>query len=152
MSRPPAVRIDDLAAPRFPEEMRPMLDGMAAMAEQVSFESEALMQLAVDQTGLTDFGDPGFRERLDVLATAMRTEGRHGPLGKLTVGGMLVQCLRNRLLVEDLIKRHPEIERIQIARPIIVCGLPRTGTTHLHNLIAADPALRSLPYWESLEP
>jgi hypothetical protein len=36
--------------------------------------------------------------------------------------------------------------------PIIICELPRTGTTHLHNLISADPALRSLPYWESLEP
>ena len=39
-----------------------------------------------------------------------------------------------------------------IDRPIIICGLPRTGTTHLHNLIAADPAIRYLPYWESLEP
>jgi hypothetical protein len=36
--------------------------------------------------------------------------------------------------------------------PIVICGLPRTGTTHLHNLLSADPALRSLPYWESLEP
>jgi len=36
--------------------------------------------------------------------------------------------------------------------PIIICGLPRTGTTHLHNLMSADPDLRSLPYWESLEP
>ena len=39
-----------------------------------------------------------------------------------------------------------------IPRPIVICGLPRTGTTHLHNLLSADPALRSLPYWESLEP
>ena len=30
--------------------------------------------------------------------------------------------------------------------------MPRTGTTHLHNLISQDPSLRSLPYWESLEP
>ncbi len=41
---------------------------------------------------------------------------------------------------------------MRIERPIIICGLPRTGTTHLHNLIAADPAIRYLPYWESLEP
>ena len=41
---------------------------------------------------------------------------------------------------------------MRIERPIIICGLPRTGTTHLHNLISADPAMRSLPYWESLEP
>src|SRR5437879_10513127 len=39
-----------------------------------------------------------------------------------------------------------------IERPIIIAGLPRTGTTHLHNLMSSDPGLRSLPYWESLEP
>jgi hypothetical protein len=54
--------------------------------------------------------------------------------------------------LEALIAAHPEIESIAIERPIIICGLPRSGTTHLHNLIAADPAIRSLPYWESLEP
>ena len=64
----------------------------------------------------------------------------------------LLQFLKNRLLVQDLLTRHPEIHDVQIERPIIICGLPRTGTTHLHNLISADPALRSLPYWESLEP
>ena len=152
MSRPAAVRIDDLAEPQFPEEMRPMLDGMAAMAEQITFESDALMKMASEQTGLDDFGDSGFVERLDVLTNALRTEARLGPIGALTNGGMLVQCLRNRLLIEDLVRRHPDIEEVEIARPIIVCGLPRTGTTHLHNLMAADPGLRSLPYWESLEP
>src|SRR5262249_30440199 len=44
------------------------------------------------------------------------------------------------------------IHDVPIAQPIILCGLPRTGTTHLHNLLAVDPALRALPYWESLEP
>jgi len=54
--------------------------------------------------------------------------------------------------LEDLYLRHPEIEDIQIEKPIIVCGMPRTGTTHLLNLMAADPNLRHMPYWESLEP
>ena len=60
--------------------------------------------------------------------------------------------LVNRLRLQALLTAHPEIEDIPIERPIIICGLPRTGTTHLHNLLAADPALRHLPYWESLEP
>ena len=63
-----------------------------------------------------------------------------------------MQLLKNRLLVTDLLARHPEIHDIGIERPIIIAGLPRTGTTHLHNLLSADPNLRSLPYWESLEP
>ena len=64
----------------------------------------------------------------------------------------LTGLLKNRLLIEDLLRRHPEILEERIVAPIIICGLPRTGTTHLHNLMSADPALRSLPYWESLEP
>jgi hypothetical protein len=64
----------------------------------------------------------------------------------------LLGLLKNRLLIEDLLRRHPEILEQHIAAPIVICGLPRTGTTHLHNLMSADPALRSLPYWESLEP
>jgi hypothetical protein len=64
----------------------------------------------------------------------------------------LVQLLKTRLLIEDLLRRNPEIREVRIERPIVIAGLPRTGTTHLHNLISADPALRSLPYWESLEP
>jgi hypothetical protein len=55
-------------------------------------------------------------------------------------------------VVEELLARHPEILDEVIAAPIVICGLPRTGTTHLHNLISADPAIRSLSYWESLEP
>src|SRR5262249_61288493 len=57
-----------------------------------------------------------------------------------------------RVPIEALSRRPPEIGREPIERPIIIAGLPRTGTTHLHNLISQDPSLRSLPYWESLEP
>ena len=56
------------------------------------------------------------------------------------------------MLLADLLARHPEIHDIEIKAPIVIAGLPRTGTTHLHNLIACDPALRSLPYWESNQP
>jgi hypothetical protein len=58
----------------------------------------------------------------------------------------------SRLRIHDLLERHPEIHEIEIQRPIIVVGLPRSGTTHLVNLIAADPRLRSMPMWESQEP
>ena len=74
------------------------------------------------------------------------------PSGVVSWYSQLLQFLKNRLLIADLLARHPEIHEIRIDRPIIICGLPRTGTTHLHNLMAADPGLRSLPYWESLEP
>jgi hypothetical protein len=64
----------------------------------------------------------------------------------------LTELLRNRLMVNEVLRRHPEIDELEVRAPIIICGLPRTGTTHLHNLLSADPALRSLPYWESVQP
>ena len=79
-------------------------------------------------------------------------EGDLSASGVVSWYSQLLQFLKNRLLIQDLLTRHPEIHEITIERPIIICGLPRTGTTHLHNLIGADPGLRSLPYWESLEP
>ena len=151
-SRPAPVRIDDLADPRFPPDVEAMRAGMAAMAADISLEPDALLAAAAAETGLDDFGTDDFRERLDVLSSALRTEAGLGGPGLVSAYAQLVALLKNRLLVEDLLRRHPEIHDERIERPIIICGLPRTGTTHLHNLIAADPALRSLPYWESLEP
>jgi len=74
------------------------------------------------------------------------------PAGQVVFYLQLVQLLKNRLLLTDLLTRHPEVLEIELEPPIIIAGLPRTGTTHLHNLLASDPGLRSLPYWESLEP
>ncbi len=122
------------------------------MAPSCPLEPEALAAAAVEQTGLADFGDGAFWARLDILCTALYSEADLSPCGIVSWYSQLVQLLKNRLLVQDLLRRHPEIHDVRIERPIIICGLPRTGTTHLHNLISADPTLRSLPYWESLEP
>jgi hypothetical protein len=151
-ARPAPVRIDDLADPKFPPETAEILSAMAAMADGVHLEPDALMKDAAAKTGRSDFGDDRFREPLDLLCTAFRTEAGLSRPGLVSNHALFVQLLSNRLLIEDLLRRHPEIHDVRIEAPIIVCGLPRTGTTHLHNLMAADPALRSLPYWESLEP
>ena len=74
------------------------------------------------------------------------------PLGRLAIHQRTTRLLTARLLVEDLVRRRPEILEIELTAPIIVIGLPRSGTTHLVNLIATDTRLRALPYWESLEP
>jgi hypothetical protein len=66
--------------------------------------------------------------------------------------GQLLQLLKNRLLLTDLLHRHPEIDDIELQPPVVIAGLPRTGTTHLHNLLAEPPTFRTMPYWESVEP
>ena len=129
-----------------------MLAAIEPMAEQVDLRPAALMDLARAETGLSDFGSDDFVERLDVYCTSLRDEAGLSRLGTFNNAQQIVKSLRNRLLVEDLVRRHPEVLEVEIRAPIIICGLPRTGTTHLHNLISSDPALRSLVYWESLEP
>jgi Sulfotransferase family len=150
--RPAPVRIDDLAAPCYSVEVRAILDFMEEAGSQLTLEPAELMALARAETGLDNFGPKDFVERLAVLCRAMSEEGGFNRAGILQQHVLLVGLLKNRLLIEDLVRRHPEILEERISAPIIICGLPRTGTTHLHNLMSADPGLRSLPYWESLEP
>jgi hypothetical protein len=152
VERPKPIKFTDLADPVFPEAAQPMREALAGYGSILQLTSEALLATATERTGLDGWGDDSFRERLDVLTASLREEAGLSDVGVAVVFEQLVGNLVNRLRLEALIAEHPEIEDIEIERPIIICGLPRTGTTHLHNLIAADPNLRYLPYWESLEP
>ncbi|EUA13466.1 sulfotransferase family protein [Mycobacterium kansasii 662] len=147
-----AVRLDDLAEPRFSAEAQQIRDMMATMAPQCPLDADALHARASADTGLHDFGDDDYRERLDVFLAALRDiDGLHPP-GVVNFYGQLLQLLKNRLLLADLLTRHPEIDDIELRPPVFIAGLPRTGTTHLHNMLAAAPTFRTMPYWESVEP
>jgi hypothetical protein len=147
-----AVRLDDLASPRFSAEAQQILDMMATMAPSCPLDADALHAQAAADTGLRDFGPDDYRERLDVYLAALRDiDGLHAA-GTVNFYGQLLQLLKNRLLLTDLLSRHPEIEDIELQPPVVIAGLPRTGTTHLHNLLAAPPTFRTMPYWESNEP
>ena len=148
--RPAPVRIDDLSEPRFTDEVRTILDFMDEAGSQLALEPMALMGAAASETGLDDFGAADFGERLDGLCRAMREEGGFNEAGVMQQHAFLTGLLKNRLLIEDVLQRHPEILEEKIVAPIVICGLPRTGTTHLPSHVA-DPALHSL-HWESLEP
>jgi hypothetical protein len=149
---PDLVELDDLAEPRFSPEAQQIRDMMAALAADCPLDADALHARAIADTGLDDFGPDDYRERLDVYLAALHDiDDMHGP-GVVNFFGQLSQWLKNRLLLTDLLKRHPEIRDIELLPPVVIAGLPRTGTTHLHNLLAAAPTFRTLPYWESFEP
>jgi hypothetical protein len=152
VGRPPPIALEDLARPEFTDEARAILDLMSEAGAAASLDPDLLMAAASAETGLEDFGPEDFVGRLDVLCRSLRDEARLNDAGVLAQAMLVTGLLRNRLLLEDLLIRHPEILHERIEKPIVICGLPRTGTTHLHNLMSADPALRSLPYWESVEP
>jgi len=148
--RAPDIRIDDLADPQLTDLQQTVKD--AAEKIPVEFSEEAILAAAREQTGLDDFGADDFRERLGVWLQALREDEGMAGVGRVANHRDIVRYAANRLRLEDLVRRHPEILEVEIRRPIIVAGLPRSGTTHLLNLIAADTRLRSLPYWESREP
>jgi hypothetical protein len=149
---PATVRIDDLGDPRLPDPVVGLRESMRDTADALVFRLDALEENAADAAGLDDFGDDLYREPYTVLLHALDREAGLGPLGRLSSWNQVRQFLINRLLVVDYLKRHPAAAEIEIVAPIVICGLPRTGTTHLHNLMSADANLRSLPWWESLEP
>jgi hypothetical protein len=144
------IRIDDLRAPVLSDVQR------AAHAygekQRVELTPAAVLAAAEQRTGLSDFGPDDFRERLALQLEEVDQDGERTGLGRLVAWNDAVRAASNRLRIHDLLARHPEIADVEIRRPIVVVGLPRSGTTHLVNLIAADERLRSMPLWEGQEP
>jgi hypothetical protein len=107
--RPPPVRIDDLAEPKFSDEARTILDFMNDAGSRLTLDPVALMDAAIAETGLDDFGPEDFTSRLELICRAMHEEGGFNHAGILQQHTFLLGLLKNRLLIEDLVARHPEI-------------------------------------------
>src|SRR5262245_60481332 len=94
----------------------------------------ALLDKARAATGLDNFGDDGFREGLERLVDAADREARLNQAGRASLDGQCVLLLMHRLQIEDWYSRHPEIDQQAIVAPLVVLGLPRTGSSALHCL------------------
>ena len=115
-------------------------------------DEKTLLDKACAQTGLDDFGDDSFRGALQVLLRAYETEAELSFVGRICVHEDSLRLLKNRLrLVADR-RRHPAIAAEVIRRPLFITGLPRSGTTFLHALLAQDPAHRAPQVWEVMHP
>lgn len=104
-----------------------------------------------EAVGLDDYGDPSFRDGLEQLAAAVDAEADLSDLGRAVFEATVTGALTNRLKVVDWVNRHPEIAQQPITGPLFIVGQPRTGTTALSHLLAADPANRSLLQWEGTD-
>ena len=144
------IRIADLANPVLSDNQRMALDYGDSL--QLEFTESAVLGQAAATAGVDDFGEDDFRERLGLLLNEWDNDAQLTGIGRLTLHNKLVQHATSRLLIQDTLRKHPEIHEVEIREPVIVAGLPRSGTTHLLNLMAADTRFRSLPLWESYEP
>ena len=113
---------------------------------------DRLQQKAIKQSGLSDFGDPRYEEGLRVLVQSAEEDANLHTLGRLIYKNMIIDKLVNRLKWVDAQKSKPEWFTEPIIPPLIVTGLPRSGTTLLHRLLALDPSHRAIPAWEMTHP
>ena len=113
---------------------------------------EAFLRQAQVATGLSDFGEPSFEEGLWRLIEALNSEARLTPQGDSFLASRILHHLKQRLQIEDVYRRHPEIETQVIRAPLIGASLPRTGSSALSCLLARDSRFQSLSAQASQSP
>ena len=127
--------------------------GRSLGLKPASLDQSELLAAARKATGLDDFGDyPETFEQLSVLLDATEKEAKLTPCGRLLARTNILRILKHRLLLEDLLQRHPEILERELGDPVVIVGLARSGTTRLHRLLAADERFLHLKSWESVNP
>jgi hypothetical protein len=112
------------------------------------FTSEELLQTARTRTGLADVGGDTYRLGLDRLVDGLEHEAALNDLGAAIAPEILTTYLTNRLEIMDWHRRHPDMGRAEVAAPVVMIGMGRTGTTILHDLLGQDPANRVPLTWE----
>ena len=120
----------------------------AAMPKTV----DGVMAAAQQMAGLEDFGDLNFLDSLGRLLKAFQTEADLSELGEQLAYGGVINNLVNRLRYVRDLKAHPEILEEKIERPIVILGLPRTGTTKLQRVLSASPQALAMEYWRMMNP
>ncbi len=148
------IRIRDLGNPNYSEAGAAAIKAIDEMLFEFSLDSiVAAARAECDVPFFTDqVEDDGTLDRLDEYLKAVEKDQLQSRLGRFQTTQYAKRHLIQRSRLEALYTEHPEIDEIEIKQPLIIAGLPRSGTTHLINLIGADQRLRSLRYWESLEP
>ena len=122
------------------------------MSDDATFDVDALHADALAGAGgASDFGDPVYREPLGVLVESLAVAPLND-LGRMILRGGLVRSLVNRLRTNDHFARFPDIAHEEVAAPIVVVGMMRSGTTLAQRLLAADPRHHCVLGWEAGEP
>jgi len=118
----------------------------------VPLDPESLIRTATANTGLSDFGADDWRVPFEALLDAYDREANLTLMGRIMTRSDLLMFLEGRLRLEDLYKRHPEIEEERIEAPIWILGQGRSGTSILQKLMAMDPGCRTLNTYDALFP
>jgi hypothetical protein len=119
---------------------------------RATLDPATLMAAAEAETGLREWGDRGFVEPFARWVTALADEGRLHGTGVELIRLNTLRILANRLRVERDLAAHPEVLDEDVDDPIVITGLPRTGTTKLHQMLARHHGVRGIRTWQLLNP
>jgi hypothetical protein len=130
-----------------------VFQGNTRIDESVAEYSVAVaLSGAEREAGLSDFDDSSFEEPLARLIEAGLRELRFTEIGLQNFKATIQRFLVNRLRLQRDLARHPEILDEDVSDPVVILGMPRTGTTKLQRLLSADPRNHKLALWKLLNP
>ena len=118
----------------------------------VPLDENSLLDSAMHNTGLSDFGDDDWREPFRVLIKSLEEEAELHLMGRLWARSAILILLESRLWIEETYKCHPEINDEKITQPIFIVGQSRTGTSFLLNVLASNPDNGAIMQWEATFP
>src|SRR5262245_18930776 len=150
MSETRVLRVEGMREDTRSPDERAALE--AAEAQALDMSVGRVLDAARADTGLDDFGDPEFTARLGALLGEVEADDNVWRANKAIFVGQCVQAASNRLLLRRYWDEHPDALAQPIDRPVIVIALPRSGSTHLENLVGADRRLRHLPVYLAGQP
>ena len=150
-------KVRELSAPQQPAKVIRLINAIGGRLERINFakpelHADQLINHAQKKTGMNDWGDKSFRPGLEHLTAALNKQAHLSQVGRITAYYNLLDHLCVRLRLNNYRAARPEVADQQIKRPVFILGLPRTGTTILHELIAQDPFFRSPASWEVARP
>ena len=118
----------------------------------MKINANEIIDQAKSETGLSDLGEPLFLEGLNRLIDSINNEANLNEIGIQAQPIRIQGLLSNRLRFEEDLKKFPEILDQEIIAPIVIVGLPRTGSTMTHRLLASDPNHTAMLWWEGRYP
>lgn len=114
--------------------------------------TDDVFKLAAQRTGLTEIDSDSWRDGLAIMLDELNSSPAFTPYGRERVLTDATDALGRRMQVHAYIQEHPEVLDAPVERPLIVLGMPRTGTTVISYLLDQDPARRSLLHWQCVHP
>lgn len=144
------ITVDDLAAPEISERGLEILAERAAIP--IEFSLEGVLQFAEDASDVPIHWDDEFFRNLERFLFEGDRRGGFSEAGKKLLASECANLIVQRSRLETLFSDYPEIAEVNVEAPVVIAGIPRSGTTNLSNIMGSDSRLRALSFWESRTP